>query len=205
MGKKKKVVELLLDPDKDIGIEAVSLVTFPAIEENFMAFSQDFYTMAQMDAERRIVTGPALIPNKRIPRIDQSTGEEFDIIFPEETVRNAMMLYMKHNRLHNATEQHEFAINGCYAVECWMKEYDQDKADALGYKLPTGAWMLSMFIGNNDVWNGVKDGTLRGFSIEGFFAERLMKEQMKSSITKGKELTEDDVAEAIIKILNAEM
>ena len=74
-----KTVELLIDDEMELmGIQAVSLVEFPAIEENFIFFGKDKYVLAKVDQEKRILVGPALIPDKMIPRLDNETGEEYE-------------------------------------------------------------------------------------------------------------------------------
>ena len=64
-----RTVELLIDEEQDdFGVEAISLVKFPAIEENFVYFNKDQkLTMAKVDEDQKLLIGPALIPEKMIP------------------------------------------------------------------------------------------------------------------------------------------
>ena len=74
-----RTVELLIDEEQeDFGVEAISLVKFPAIEENFVYFNKEQkLTLAKIDEDRQLLIGPALIPEKMIPRYDEQNEEEF--------------------------------------------------------------------------------------------------------------------------------
>ena len=67
MEKKKKLIELIIDETAELfGVEAISVVKYPAIEENFVFFNQDFLTLAKLDEEQRQLVGAVLIPDKKI-------------------------------------------------------------------------------------------------------------------------------------------
>ena len=95
----RKQVELLIDEDELTGIEAVSLVRFPAIEQNwvYLSATQDKKMQFATDDEKRMLIGPALIPDKLIMRLDED-DEEYDVFFSKETVRHAMELFMQEGR-----------------------------------------------------------------------------------------------------------
>ena len=62
-----QVIELIIDEkDSQSGIDAVSVVESPAIEENFIALSKHEIELKEVNAEKRILMGAALIPNKKI-------------------------------------------------------------------------------------------------------------------------------------------
>ena len=86
-----RIIELIIDEEeKDFGVDAISLVSEPAIEENFLAFNnqeKSKFTFAVADLDRRILIGPALIPNKQIHRYDRKSGEEYFVWFSKSTVR----------------------------------------------------------------------------------------------------------------------
>ena len=89
--KKTKIVELLIDEDEDLhGIQAISLVTEPAIQRDFVALNKDnFLSLAKVDEEKRILVGTALIPDKKIPRYDQEKQEEYLVYFSKETIEES--------------------------------------------------------------------------------------------------------------------
>ena len=170
-----KIVELIIDErDSDSGIDAVSVVESPAIEENFIALAEQKIELKEIDAEKRILMGAALIPNKKIYRVNEKTKEEFEIFFSEQTVRQAMELFFKKGNQSKATQEHAKSIDGMTVVESWLIEDKvHDKSVKYGFSLPQGTWMISMKVDNDKVWNDVKEGKVKGFSIEGFFADKL--------------------------------
>tara|TARA_R100001163_G_scaffold29353_1_gene23402 strand:- start:895 stop:1647 length:753 start_codon:yes stop_codon:yes gene_type:complete len=179
----RKLLELLIDEDQMLaGVEAVSLVAFPAIETNFVYLSQDTPMTFATDDEKQLLVGPALIPDKRIFRIDEKTGEEYDVYFSEETVRQAMELFMREQRTNEHTIEHQAKVAGLTVVESWtIEDPKKDKAALYGFDLPKGTWMLSVKVNNRDVWEQVKDKKYRGFSIEGYFTDRLVEMERQAS------------------------
>jgi hypothetical protein len=182
-----KIVELIIDErDSDSGIDAVSVVESPAIEENFIALAEQKIELKEIDAEKRILMGAALIPNKKIYRVNEKTKEEFEIFFSEQTVRQAMELFFKKGNQSKATQEHAKSIDGMTVVESWLIEDKvHDKSVKYGFSLPKGTWMISMKVDNDKVWKDVKEGKVKGFSIEGFFADKLemsMEEKEKIEI-----------------------
>lgn len=166
---KKKIVKCVIDETGKLGVGAISLVEFPAIEENFVALSE--VKLAAVNKERRMLYGPALIPNKYIMRIDKNTGEEYYIYFEPETVEKCAHLYLKKNLQYNTTLEHEFSVMGCPVVESWVIEGEKDKAYHFGLSAPVGSWIVGLNVTDDEIWNEVKEGNVKGFSIEGHFNE----------------------------------
>ena len=168
-----RIVELVIDEDDlDSGIEAVSVVESPAIEENFIALKKHELELKEIDKEKRILMGAALIPNKQIFRRNDK-GEEYYIYFSEDTVRKASELFLMRSNQNNATYEHDEKLNGMSVVESWLIEDEKlDKSKKYGFNLPKGTWMISMKVNNDEVWNDVKLGKVKGFSIEGYFADK---------------------------------
>jgi len=130
-------------------------------------------TFAKVDEEKRMLVSPALIPNKQIFRYDPNTDQEYYVYFSPETVRKAAELYLKHNNHHKATYEHQDRVAGVLTVESWVKEGDQDKSKLYGYDLPNGTWFVKMKIENDELWNKIKAGELKGLSIEGYFVDKM--------------------------------
>lgn len=177
--KSTSIIELIIAEDNlDLTISAISLVTTPAIEENFVFFNSDKknnLTLAAIDEDKQMLISPALIPNKQIFRYDAATDSEYYVYFSKETVAEAANLYLKHSNNNTATLQHEEDINGVHTVESWIKEGDMDKSKMYGFDLPDGTWFVKMHIANPDVWKKIKSGEIKGLSIEGFFVNKLHK------------------------------
>ena len=177
--KPTKIVELVIEENNEmLAIDAISLVSAPAIEENFVYFGKEKHNLAfaKVDEEKRMLVSPALIPNKQIFRYNPQTDSEYYVYFSKDTVRQAAELYLKHNNHHKATYEHQDRVSGVLTVESWIIEDPKmDKSRLYGYDLPKGSWMVSMSIQNDDLWQKVKSGELRGLSIEGYFVDKMQK------------------------------
>ena len=174
------IVELIIDENDDVsGIEAISIVQHGAIEEDFIALKKEEYKLAEVDKEKRILMGAALVPNKPIYR--KSGIEEYYIYFSKDTVRKASELFFIRGNQNNSTLEHNLPLTGLTAVESWIVESEKDKTRHYGLDVPVGTWMVSMKVLNDEVWNDyVKTGKVKGFSIEGYFADKLNRPQDKS-------------------------
>ena len=196
--KTTKITELVISEENEaLAIDAISLVTSPAIEVDFVYFnkSKNNLTFAKVDEEKRELISPALIPNKQIYRYDANTDSEYYVYFSKDTVKKAAYSYLKHNNHHKATYQHEQRVAGVLTVESWIKEGDQDKSKLYGFDLANGTWFVKMKIENEDLWERIKAGEIKGLSIEGYFIDKL--EQM------GKQYTDEEIRTAY-KELQAE-
>jgi len=185
MKKKTRIVELVISDDsQELTIDAISLVSSPAIEQDFVFFGKEKnnLTFAKVDEEKRMLISPALIPNKQIFRYDPQTDSDYYVYFSKETVATAAALYLKHNNHHKATYEHQDRVSGVLTVESWIKEGDQDKSNLYGFKgLPLGTWFVKMKIENDELWEKIKSGEVKGLSIEGYFIDRM--ETMSKAIT----------------------
>jgi len=156
--------------------DAISLVTDPAIEVDFIYLnkSKSNLVLAKTDNEQRLLVSPALIPNKQIYRFDAETNQEYYVYFTEETVKKASYMYLKHQNNNNATIQHEESTTGVHTVESWIvQDTDMDKSKLYGFDVPKGTWFVTMKIENDEVWNRIKEGELKGLSIEGYFVDKM--------------------------------
>ena len=138
-----------------------------SIEKEKMS-KQHFVT----DEEKRIVVGPAMIPDLKIFRKDKK-GNPYYVYFSAETIKMIAEKYMRNKYIDNNDTQHDGrAVKDVYVFETWIKESDEDKSTKYGYgDLPIGTWFVSMKIKNDNVWRQVKEGKLNGFSVSGYFEE----------------------------------
>tara|TARA_R110002050_G_scaffold119741_2_gene237582 strand:+ start:433 stop:1359 length:927 start_codon:yes stop_codon:yes gene_type:complete len=190
-----KIIELLIDEEELYsGIEAISIVDRPAIQENFIALSeQPKVKLAEVDKEKRILMGAALVPNKNIYR---SEGEdEYYIYFSEDTVRKASELFLMRGNQNKSTLEHEASLSGLSVVESWIIEDDvHDKSRKYDMDLPVGTWMVSMKVNNDDVWeNYVKTGKVSGFSIEGYFTDKVNMSELN-------QITEEEAEDILVEM-----
>ena len=189
-----RIVELILDEDQEEGgIEAISIVESPAIESDFVALESQEIKLATVDKEKRILLGALLIPNKPIFR----TGDEGDyyIFFSKDTIVKASQMYLRNGNQNNSTLEHDQALKGLTLVESWIVESEtEDKSRKYGLNVPIGTWMGAVKVNNEDVWQEyVETNKVRGFSIEGYFSDRMeTKEKIKE------DMSEEKIAEQLL-------
>jgi len=179
-----RIIELILDEAQDImGIDAISIVENPAIEQNFLALKAEEIKLTEVSKEKKILMGALLVPNKPIYR----TGAEgeYYIYFSKETVLKASQLYLKNGNQNNSTLEHQHELSGLTLVESWIVDDEKfDKSRKYGLNVPVGTWMGSVKVNNDDVWDEyVKSGKVKGFSIEGYFVDKMQnknKEEQKA-------------------------
>ena len=195
------------------GVYAISLVENPAIEVDFIALSkQEQIKMASVDEEKRLLISPVLIPDQQILRVD-NFGNPYNIVFPADTIRQAQQNFYKQGFQNNSTLEHdtEMKLNGVTFVESWIKEDMQfDKSVKYGFDQPIGTWFAIMKVEDDNVWQKVKSGEVKGFSIDGVFDIEQLKlninmnyENLKLWLSNTFGLTEVVDAEAKISELEA--
>lgn len=197
-----KIVELVLDDNEESGIEAISIVESPAIESDFVALKSDEVKLAEVDTEKKILMGALLIPNKPIYR--KTEGEEYYIYFSKDTVLKASQRYLTNGYQGNSTLEHSDNLQGLTLVESWIVEDDKfDKSRKYDMNVPIGTWMGTVKVNNEEVWNDyVKTGKVKGFSIEGFFADKIKASKMNKKMNENKEA--DLLLSKITSILKGE-
>jgi len=148
--------------------KAISLVSEPAIEIDFIHMSKDEEELKQVYLEKDdkyLVYGPVLLPDKDIYR--NNGTQEYYLSFSKESIEKMSQDYMKDFRQYNVSLQHQNAVDEVCVVESWLvADSYKDKANALGFNVPEGTWMVAMKVNNVDTWNRIKDGELKGFSVE---------------------------------------
>ena len=197
-----RIVELILGDDELTGIEAISVVENPAIEEDFIALKNEEIKLAEVDKEKRILMGALLIPNKPIYR--KKGQEEYYIYFSRDTVAKASQLYLMNGNQSKATLEHQHTINGLTLVESWLVEDEvHDKSRKYGLNVPVGTWMGAVKVNNDEIWNNyVKSGKVKGFSIEGYFADKM--ERPKEPVNDFEEEEAKDILSELRQILRNE-
>jgi hypothetical protein len=180
-----KIIELILDEDEAIGVEAISVVENPAIESDFIALNNQEIKLAEINKEKRLLMGALLIPQKPIYR--KSGKEEYYIFFSRKTVERASQMYLQNGNQSQSTLEHDKQLKGLTLVESWIVEdKEKDKTALYGLDVPVGTWMGSVKVDNDEIWNDyVKSGKVKGFSIEGYFADKLERpnEELKEDLS----------------------
>lgn len=126
--------------------------------------------------DQRIVVGPAMIPNKMIKRIDEQTGAPYHVYFSKKTIRDISEDFLAKANLNNTNIEHtkDTLTQDNTLLESWIVlDSEKDKSNFYGMDMPEGTWMVSYKINDDDTWKRVKEGKLKGFSVEGYFVDRM--------------------------------
>ena len=175
-----KLFELTIDDEFLDEVFAISLVEDPAIEHNFVWFDKEKVQFEKIDNEKRLVVGPVLIPNKKILRID-GEGKPYEVFFKPETIEKLAQGYLKKGYQSKATLEHDKKVAGVTLVESWVKTSKLDKSNSYGLNLPIGSWVGMFKVDNDEIWKDyVKNGEVKGFSIEGIFSHDLVKQSKQN-------------------------
>jgi len=191
-----KTYEAIFNSNNTDGVFGISLVEDPAMEGLFITLSkQDKIQLAEVNKEERILMGLVLEPNKLVYR--NQGGEEFNMVFKEETIKNLAHNFFKQGYQRNSTIEHskEDKIPNVSFVESWIVEDPKnDKSNVYGFSYPKGTWMASMKVDNDEIWNEyVKTGKVQGFSIDAMVD--LQEINLKSSIKMAEEQEKDVFAD----------
>lgn len=152
---------------------ANSYVDRPAIQDDFVIqFSDEVEEELEfsIDEEKRIVTGPLMIPDMKIFRKPTKTKPARYVYYTAETIKETALDFHRNGRTNNTTVNHNTHVDGSVMLESWFVEDPKnDKLFALkGKEYPKGTWAVSEYISDDKTWEDVKSGKLKGFSIEGY-------------------------------------
>ena len=129
------------------------------------------------NGDQQILVGPLMVPDKLIPRRDKD-GNEYQVYFSEETVEKLAYKSMFDKIIDRINIEHtEELIDDVYLAESWIvKDPENDKANFYGYSPKKGTWMGILKVDNKQIWHEfIKTGKVKGFSVEGYFANIIEK------------------------------
>lgn len=175
--------------DIDGLLESVAIVGAPAIQIDFLCFSEAEKPMQLQfaDDEKHILTGAFLVPELRMLRYDEQ-GEPYNVHFSRETVERLAYNFLSNRQLNIG---HYADTDRLQLIESWIKTTDEDKSVALGIEAPVGTWFGSVKVLDEILWNEIKEGKYNGFSIAGAF-----------TTTKSEEFeTEDDSVKELLNTI----
>jgi len=193
MAEKIRIEELVLNEDQlnQAGVFAIGLVDMPAHETDFVYMSKNkakknYFAMAS--EEKYMIYGPAIIPDKKILQYDEN-GNEYYMYFSKETTNKLAQNYLKNFSQKSFTFQHNEYLDGATLVEQWIIEDESnDKSNALGFNLPKGTWMMGIKVDNVEVWEKVKNETVKGLSIEAYMTSKIIENSLSKEERIIKEL-----------------
>ena len=171
----KPLLRLTINGEED-GVNIISLVEFPAVERNFIQLSKE--VKLSLNEEKRELLGVALIPDFPIYRRD-AQGEYY-ITFSAEAIRKAAIDFYKKLNVNMADVEHSHDMeNGITYFQSLIIDKGQGICPTAFKDLPDGTWIVGCKIDNDEVWNAVKSGEVKGFSIDGYFHAEPEKQEEK--------------------------
>lgn len=188
MDKKLDIVKLVVNENDASGFNYVALVDQPAIMLEWLSFAEQKKPYRfEADEKRRILTGPLMIPDLPIKRVDEKTGREFYVQIDADTNEIMMKKFMKNKFTNNINIMHDpkMKINGnAYFMEVWMSDEQRGVKPPEAFKdLPNKTIFGSVYFENKEMYEEtVTSGLVKGFSIEGWFHESIMGSDNKKDI-----------------------
>jgi hypothetical protein len=129
-------------------------------------------------AEKQMLIGPLMTPGKLIPRLDEETGEEYQVFFSVDTIEKIAYKMMQDKLVDSVNIEHDGAhrVDDAYLIETWIvKDPEKDKSALYGFQPIKGQWFGIYKIDNGPVWNEyIKTGKVKGFSVEGYFYNNVL-------------------------------
>ena len=171
---KIEVFELVIDTDDESGNSAISFVDRPAIDSNFIKFSEQIeHKFKIKDEEKRIVEGYCMVAELLIARVTDD-GKKFFVKFSAKTIeqirekQSRLGLNNSFNLMHDSENKAE----GVYMLDNLIIDNERGKVAPKEFeKVPNGSLWISAKVDNDEIWQSVKDGTFQGFSVEGMYKQ----------------------------------
>lgn len=184
--------------DEETGCYTVSLVEFPAVEVDFLKFEKDTPIELKFNDDKHIITGVALRADYPIYRNSPERGEYY-VVFTKEIIRDIVEKYSKHgfNNLVNIEHNENNYVNNVIMIESYIIDRERGVNPIAFEKVEDGSWITSFKVNDLNVWNKIKNGEVKGFSVEGFF--KLIENPKTDDSTIS--LEEDDFQSFINKLL----
>ena len=157
--------------DAETGMFCVSLVDAPATESNFLAFNKDkkLVTYSIQDEEQRKVFGLIMAADMPIYRIGNG-GYEYYIVYSRETLADMMEKYFAQGFQNNVDTMHNFELeDGITLTQMFVKDTEKGVNPKGFEEYADGSVFAEYKIHNDEVWDSIKNGEYKGFSLAGYF------------------------------------
>lgn len=159
---------------QETGMFFISLVDDPAVESNFLLFNKDediiSHTFSIQNEEQRIVTGLVMAANRPILRA--YGNETYYILYDEDTINAMVERFLDRGYANNVDTMHNFEIEmGIYLREIYKKDVERGISPKGFEDVEDGSLFATYHIVNDEVWEKVKSGEFKGFSLAGIFEE----------------------------------
>ena len=166
-----KVYYVNIDEFDGTGIDAISLVDVPAVQRNFLCFSEEKPVKLSFDASKHIITGVVCLADTPIFRYSEAEGEYY-VVFTKDTIRRMVEKFAKNDLFKSVNLQHDDQkfVEGVYMVESFITDQARGINPVEFSDIPDGSWVVSYKVDNLALWDEIVNGDkLNGFSLQGLF------------------------------------
>lgn len=151
------------------GVEIMSLVESPAVDSDFLAFEKVKQPLQfALNEEQRIVFGVAIRADYPIYRIG-SSGFEYYVVFTKEIIKQLRDKFFSEKRTDLVNLEHSVDVKDVYLIDSFIKDSSKGLSPVGFEDIEEGSWFVAYKIDNDVIWNKIKAGEFKGFSIEGTF------------------------------------
>ena len=166
-------------------VSFVALVDQPAIKRDFVAFKEAEKFQIVSETEH-IISGPLMLANQLIYRNSEKFGEH-NVMFTADTIKQIAIKFAKKGYQRNVNLMHEEAlqVEGVTMFESFIVDKKRGIMPMKGFEdVQDGSWFGSFYVENPQVWQAVKEGKLKGFSVEGMFDYKQPKSEAQAMLEK---------------------
>lgn len=156
--------------DSDLQVDFVALVDAPAIQKDFMVFNERI--KFALNEDRHIISGPAMLADVPIYRRDEHLGE-YMVVFDSPTIfQIAQKFFAKgFNQNFNLMHDPKMKVEGVCIFESFIVDSSRGIKPMAGFEdAKEGSWFISAHVTNPELWQTIKEGKVKGFSVEGVFS-----------------------------------
>ena len=198
---KKKIFNIKVD-DNDCYMDAISLVDFPAVEVNWLAFNNNKPIYQKFDTDKHIITGVVCLADTPIYRYNEQYGEYY-VVFEKDTILKMVQKYSQMGLFNSVNIQHDdkrFVDNVILFESYIINEERGIYAPKEFTNIPDGSWICSFKVNDDNLWNDIIEGKLKGFSLQGLFS--LEEQSITSYFSKESNLLKELSMNFNIKLRN---
>ena len=121
--------------------------------------------------EQHIISGPLMLADTPIYRDNKKFGEHY-VTFSPETIKDIAIKFSKKGYQKNVNLMHDanMQVDGLVMFESFIVDKARGILPMAGYEdAKDGSWFGSFYVENEQVWKLIKEGKVKGFSVEGYF------------------------------------
>ena len=169
----------------DAEVSFIALVDKPAIKRDFLAF-KEAVKFEIVSEDERVITGPLMIPDQLIYRDSPKFGMHY-VKFSPATIKQIAIKFSKKGFQRNVNIMHdaEMQVDGLTMFETFISNSKRGVKPLEAFKdLPDGTWFGSFYVENPKVWELIKSGEVKGFSVEGLFDYEKPQESKMSELMR---------------------